>query len=575
MKLSTRIFALAFINLALLAGVFLAFAHYQFHLSLTSLLVAPSEDRVRDVARSVASDLSQTPVAARTSLMARYASTYGVNFYLFDNEGPKQLAGKPIHLPAGVQHEIAMIPPSEQNRPPAQPPPPRADPPPPRADRPPPPPPRRDGPPPRGGDGNDFPPPPRPDGFDPDNDRRGPGAPDDFGPPPRREPPPPRDFPPPRRVRIAATAAPGRPGARGGSAAATTRPRPSAANAGYQTVQRSEAGLYWALTRVPIVDPATGDIVRGTLLLAAPSFLGTPLFFDFRPWLAALAAAIAVFVLCWLPFIRSLSRSISRLTANTGRIAQGDFENHLPENRRDEIGQLSVSINSMAERLSGFVTGQKRFLGDIAHELSAPIARIQFALGILEQRAGDDQREAVEDLHEEITQMSGLVGELLSFSKAGLDATSAALVATEITPLAEQAATREASGGAQITVAIPQPVSAIAEPNLLLRALSNLLRNAVRYAGADGPITISARQDSDSILIKVSDSGPGLPPEELDRVFTPFYRLDASRNRDTGGAGLGLAIVKSCVEASGGTVQCRNREPHGLEVEIRLKAAIQ
>ena len=77
------------------------------------------------------------------------------------------------------------------------------------------------------------------------------------------------------------------------------------------------------------------------------------------------------------------------LASDTGRIAQGDFENHLPENRRDEIGQLSVSINRMAERLSGFVTGQKRFLGDIAHELSAPIARIQFALGILEQRASE------------------------------------------------------------------------------------------------------------------------------------------------------------------------------------------
>ena len=78
-------------------------------------------------------------------------------------------------------------------------------------------------------------------------------------------------------------------------------------------------------------------------------------------------------------------------------------------------------------------------------------------------------------------------------------------------------------------------------------------------------------QNADGVLITVSDCGPGLPPDELDRVFTPFYRLDASRNRSTGGAGLGLAIVKSCVEASGGTVQCRNREPHGLAVEIRLR----
>lgn len=338
-------------------------------------------------------------------------------------------------------------------------------------------------------------------------------------------------------------------------------------------MQRSEAGLYWAMTRIPVIDPATGEIVRGTLVMAAPSFWGTPLFFDFKPWLLALAAVIAVFLLCWLPFIRGLSQSISRLTDNTRRIAQGDFENHLPEIRRDEIGQLSVSINRMAGRLAGFVTGQKRFLGDIAHELSAPIARTQFALGILEQRATEEQREAVQDLHEEIGQMSGLVGELLSFSKAGLDAGIAALKPVDIAPSAQQAIAREGSDNVKIILSIPEPVTALAEPNLLLRALSNLIRNAVRYAAADGPITVSALRQGDSAIITVADSGPGLPPDELDRVFTPFYRLDASRTRETGGAGLGLAIVKSCIESSGGTVQCRNREPHGLEVEIRLKAA--
>jgi two-component system sensor histidine kinase CpxA len=123
----------------------------------------------------------------------------------------------------------------------------------------------------------------------------------------------------------------------------------------------------------------------------------------------------------------------------------------------------------------------------------------------------------------------------------------------------------------EIRVAIPEPVRAIAEPNLLLRAISNLVRNAVRYAGTEGPITISAKREDNAAVITVTDCGPGLPVEELDRIFAPFYRLDASRNRDTGGAGLGLAIVKSCVEVSGGTVECRNREPHGLEVVIRLK----
>ncbi len=106
MKLSTRIFALALVNLMLLAGVFLAFAHYQFHLNLTSFLVAPAEDRVRDVARSVASDLAQTQIPNRTNLTARSAATYGVDFYLFDNDGPQQLAGRSVQLPPALASRL-------------------------------------------------------------------------------------------------------------------------------------------------------------------------------------------------------------------------------------------------------------------------------------------------------------------------------------------------------------------------------------------------------------------------------------------------------------------------------------
>ena len=112
----------------------------------------------------------------------------------------------------------------------------------------------------------------------------------------------------------------------------------------------------------------------------------------------------------------------------------------------------------------------------------------------------------------------------------------------------------------------------LAHPEGLFRALSNLVRNAVRYAGADGPIRISARRESGEVLLTVADEGPGLPEDILDRVFTPFYRPGTSRSRDSGGAGLGLAIVKTCVESSAGTVSCRNRHLKGLEVTVRLRA---
>jgi len=496
LSLSSKIFILAFINLVLLAGVFLLFARFQFHVELHSLLFGPAQDRVLSVARELALELEQTPADSRTGLLGRYAHNYGVDFYLFDNNGP-QIAGREVNLPSAVLEQLQ-----------------RGSPPP-----------RRE--------------PPPPPGFD---DRRPP--PEEAGPPPdgRRGPPPrgrPEDNP------------------RGG------------------IFQVSADNLCWVGARIPVPEPGSDEVRRGTLIMAAPSFYGTPLFFDFKPWLAALCAAIGIFLLCWLPFIRNLTRAISRVTRVTEQIAQGNFDHQqLPEDRCDELGQLSGAINRMAARLSGFVLGQKRFLGDIAHELCAPIARIQFGLGILEQRAQDnDQRAAVEDVQEEMRQMSNLVAELLLFSKAGMEAKHKPLQTVDATAIARQAIAREAAENPAVRLESGDPVMAMADPDYLVRALANLVRNAVRYAGEAGPITLSVRRENQDAVVTVADSGPGLPPDELERVFTPFYRLEAARNREAGGAGLGLAIVKSCVEACGGRVQCRNRKPTGLEVEIRLRAA--
>ena len=124
-----------------------------------------------------------------------------------------------------------------------------------------------------------------------------------------------------------------------------------------------------------------------------------------------------------------------------------------------------------------------------------------------------------------------------------------------------------------MTSKIDDGLKAMADPESLSRAIANLLRNAVRYAGEAGPVALTAKRDLGQIAITVADNGPGLPEDEIDRVFTPFYRVETSRNRGTGGVGLGLAIVKNCVEACNGSVRCRNRVPAGLEVEIRLAAA--
>jgi signal transduction histidine kinase len=99
------------------------------------------------------------------------------------------------------------------------------------------------------------------------------------------------------------------------------------------------------------------------------------------------------------------------------------------------------------------------------------------------------------------------------------------------------------------------------------------ISNSIRYAGHHGAISITAQTKGSHVLITISDSGPGIPEEALDRIFTPFFRLEASRDRRSGGTGLGLAIVQGCIEACRGSVVCRNRKPFGFEVTITLQAA--
>ncbi len=299
------------------------------------------------------------------------------------------------------------------------------------------------------------------------------------------------------------------------------------------------------------------------------SIFFTPLLFDWRPWLACLAGLAAITLACWIPFIRGLTRSVRQITVAAEQIAEGRFDVKTNVHRRDEIGHLSDALHRMAAQLSGFVTGQKRFLGDIAHELCAPISRAQMAVGILEERAEPSQKRHVDTVQEEVAQMSALVNELLQFSKAGFEIRRAPVEPVTIADVVARVTEREG----KVELISGGELAVLAEPEGLFRALSNVVRNALRYAGEHGPVTISARSDGDHVAISVADEGPGLPEDSLERVFTPFYRVDPSRSRESGGAGLGLSIVKSCVEASGGTVVCRNRSPRGLEVILRLGRA--
>jgi two-component system sensor histidine kinase CpxA len=336
-----------------------------------------------------------------------------------------------------------------------------------------------------------------------------------------------------------------------------------------KSVLRSDApAAYWLLVRLP-PEPLQAESPV-TLVGTTPSLGITPLLFDPKPWIAVVAGIILFSILFWFPLARNLTNSITKMTRATESIAEGRFDVQLADSRSDELGRLSHAINRMAGRLKDFVTGQKRFLGDAAHELCSPLARMEIALGILDERSDEQALPYVTDVREEVAHMRKLVNELLSFSKASLGENHVKLESVNVAEMVDAAIRIEKSDASLIKLNIPDGLFVRGNFELLHRALANLLRNALRYAGDAGPVSADAWPEHNHVIITVSDLGPGVSPGELEKLFDPFYRVDPSRASETGGVGLGLAIVKSCVEACGGIVGATNRIPHGLEIRIRL-----
>ena len=331
----------------------------------------------------------------------------------------------------------------------------------------------------------------------------------------------------------------------------------------------TEPKRYWIGVAMPVVE-GPGQHGPGTLVLVSDSVQAGGLLMDLTVWVWVGAGAVIFSVLFWLPLVGSITRSLAQMNHAAAEMAEGKFDTRVSEKRRDELGSLGAAINRMAARLAGFVTGQKRFTGDIAHELCSPLARMNMAVGILEERADPGDKPYVDDLREEVQHMSGLVNELLSFSKASLGATSIRLQAVALRPLVERAMRREAREGVDIRVEVAEEVQVLADPELIVRAVSNLLRNAVYYAGTAGPITVSSQVLENEVELIVADSGAGVPEQDLPKLFDPFYRVDTARARETGGVGLGLSIVKTCVESCHGSVTCWNGESSGFAVAIRL-----
>jgi len=551
------------IHLILLVVLFLALFNTKFGPGWDAVLSSPIGDRVEAIGWVIQKQLEVNKPDEWNTVLDEFGKFYGVDFYLFDFSG-KQLAGQTMALPEAVEKEVVRH--------------------------------RRNGAGDRangtgrtepGGNGDrnfedrpgsdarpnpdDHPGPdarpnpenqPGPDAGPNPYDHPGPDAkpPAPDGPPAPNGPPPPdqsapqSDIPQPSIFGQAKVAPPG---------AVRRRFR------GRFILHTTSPDKFWIGIRIPV--SRNQRMVPGTLLASADNLWQTGVFFDFKPVLILVGSVLLLSVIFWWPFAYRITRALAEMTKVTEKIAEGRFESRVKVNKWDEIGSMGEAVNQLASRLNTFVTGEKRFLGDIAHELSSPLARLQIGLELLETTATTDQESMINDIREEVEEMTHLINELLAFSKAGLQGKEIELKPINLSKLLT-AVTLKTASEQIVKLDIEKDLSVLGDQMLLERAFGNVFRNAVRYASADGDIKVKALRTGKEVSIITSDNGPGVPPSALEHLTEPFFRPEPSRSRSSGGTGLGLAIVQTCIESCNGSLSIRNRQPRGLEVEIRLEA---
>jgi two-component system sensor histidine kinase CpxA len=285
-------------------------------------------------------------------------------------------------------------------------------------------------------------------------------------------------------------------------------------------------------------------------------------------------------LVCYL-LARYLTSPIVRLRAATQKLAEGDLAARagVPQSRRhDEMGELMRDFDRMAERLEKLVNAQKRLLTDISHELRSPLARLNVALELARQRSGSEAGSALDRIDRETSRLNQLIQKLLTLARldGGDEFIQKSPLHLEhlISEIAKDAAFEAQDRRCEVEVDVVDDCVVTGNARLLQSAIENVVRNAVRYTEAGTSVQVRLEQGMGirgaEAVVRVTDSGPGVPEEALDKLFRPFYRIDDARGRQTGGVGLGLAITERAVALHGGAIRAANRPQGGLMVEIRL-----
>lgn len=307
-------------------------------------------------------------------------------------------------------------------------------------------------------------------------------------------------------------------------------------------------------------------------------------------WVGSVVAAIpglAVAAILAVAAARSVGGRIRDVSKAAESLAAGSLESRAPVRGEDEVASLARSFNQMAERLQetmgslegeraravGLLDANRQLVANVSHELRTPVALIRGQVEALDEDAPGNPR--IEMALRETGRLETLVSDLFQLASADAGALRldvravdlAILVRESVEPLVEPAR-REAS--VAVAIEAPAVVTAMADGERLARVIQNLVRNAVRHVPEGGMVRVAVAAEPSAAVVSVSDTGGGIPSEDLPHVFERFYRGESSRNRDSGGAGLGLAMAKEFVEAMGGAISVVSPPGEGATFTVSL-----
>jgi signal transduction histidine kinase len=295
---------------------------------------------------------------------------------------------------------------------------------------------------------------------------------------------------------------------------------------------------------------------------------------------ASLAGAVLLaLALASIPLARGIAAPLERLTAAARRLGAGDLSVRVGFGGRGEVGELARAFDEMAGRVERLVQAERELLANVSHELRTPLSRIRVALELAAQGDLEASRRYLGEIGTDLSELDQLIEDVLTAARLQSGVASALPLARIRFPAAELVERsaerfRAAWPSRRLELRLDGPLPEIdADPALLRRALDNLLDNARKYSEEEEPVALSARAEGGSLILEVRDRGIGIDPEDLPRLFTPFFRTDRSRARGTGGVGLGLALARRIAEAHGGSIEVESAPGKGTAVRLRIPNA--